>query len=102
MGEQADNTKQPAEPKERTRGNAQKNSYTLLLVLPPTSLDRFRPQSSKIYRRIERAYQMSNLQTAFLCGLVQGKREILAVLASRIYKNDAQQSALGEVSPDPE
>jgi hypothetical protein len=36
MGEQAANTKQPAEPKERTHGNAQKNSYTLLLVLPPT------------------------------------------------------------------
>jgi hypothetical protein len=49
MGEQAANTKQPARPKERNFDNAQKFSYTLLRVLPPTELSRFRPQSSKIY-----------------------------------------------------
>jgi hypothetical protein len=42
MGKQADNTKQPAEPEERTQGNAQKFSSTLLLVLPPMELERFR------------------------------------------------------------
>jgi hypothetical protein len=47
MGEQAANTNQLGEPKERTHGNAQKFSYTLLRVLPPMELSRFRPQSSK-------------------------------------------------------
>src|SRR5450755_4066125 len=49
MGEQAANTKQPAALKERIHGNAQSFFYTLLRVLPPTELSRFRPQSSKIY-----------------------------------------------------
>src|SRR5450755_202798 len=49
MGEQAANTKQPVAPKERIHGNIQSFFYTLLRVLPPTELSRFRPQSSKIY-----------------------------------------------------
>jgi len=52
MGEQAANTKQPGAPKERTHGNTQKFFYTLLHVLPPMELSRFRSQSSKdIMRR---------------------------------------------------
>jgi hypothetical protein len=49
MGEQAANPKQPAAPKERMHGNIQSFFYTLLRVLPPKELSRFRPQSSKIY-----------------------------------------------------
>jgi hypothetical protein len=49
MVEQAANPKQPAAPKERIHGNIQSFFYTLLRVLPPTELSRFRPQRSKIY-----------------------------------------------------
>jgi hypothetical protein len=67
MGEQAANTKQPVEPKERTHGNAQNFFYTLLRVLPPIEWSRFRPQSSKIYidRLTHRAHILEFLGDSF-------------------------------------
>ena len=49
MGEFAGSQERPAERKEPSYGDAQKRSCTLLLVLPPTSLARFRPWNKMIY-----------------------------------------------------
>jgi len=49
VGKQAGSQERGAWPKEITDGNAQKCSCTLLLVLPPIALERFRPQNSIIY-----------------------------------------------------